>query len=56
MAAMSGAIRSWDKSYGSPEEIEAVVAALIDGGLKNLADLGDRRTATKSTRRSKVLR
>jgi AcrR family transcriptional regulator len=56
MAAMNGAIRSWDKAYGSPEEIEPVVAALIDGGLKNLADLGDRRTATKSTRRSKVIR
>jgi AcrR family transcriptional regulator len=51
MAAMNGAIRSWDKGYGSPEEIEAVVAALIDGGLKNLADLGGRRTARKSARR-----
>jgi AcrR family transcriptional regulator len=56
MAAMSGAMRSWDKAYGSPEEIEAVVAALIDGGLKNLADLADRRTTTRSTRRPKVNR
>jgi AcrR family transcriptional regulator len=56
MAAVSGAIRSWDKGYGSPAEIESVVAAFIDGGLKNVTDMENRRLAMRSGRRSRIVR
>lgn len=36
LAALKGSMRSWDRGYGSPDEIERVFVAMIDGGLRTL--------------------
>jgi AcrR family transcriptional regulator len=38
LAGLKGSIRAWDRGYGSADDIEQVVVAMIDGGLQTLAN------------------